>query len=274
MIELTPLRYFLCAYEGGTFSRAAQASGVSQPTVSAAIQKLETQLGEPLFLRSKSGLTPTSLGEQLYREAGDSVARLSGLEARLRRRPRQPVSIYCRPDILLGGFAPALHGLRRAEAHLQFRFAELPEACDLSYTSATCVPPDHRFLPVLTESFGVALDRHHPLATRETVAPQELEGQAIIHRPYCPNAEGFDLPIGDRQPAPAHAVHDQQVLDLVAAGIGIAFVPMSHARANAGVVVLPLRGVEAGQRTIGVSYRKTAFAREIAEKLAALARAG
>ncbi|MGD9866050.1 MAG: LysR family transcriptional regulator [Pseudodonghicola sp.] len=272
MIELTPLRYFLCAYEGGTFSRAAQASGVSQPTVSAAIQKLETQLGEPLFHRSKSGLTATPLGEQLYREAGESVARLSGLEARLRRQPRQLVLIHCRPDILLGSFAPALHGLRRAAGNLQFRFADAPESCDLCYTTETCVPPEHRFVPVLTESFGVALDRHHPLAGRGALGLDALRGQPIIHRPYCPNADGFDLPLDDRQPAPAHAVHDQQVLDLVAAGIGIAFVPMSHGRAHPGIVVLPVQGVPAGTRTVGISYRRTAFARDIAERLAALAR--
>lgn len=274
MIELTPLRYFLCAYEGGTFSRAAQASGVSQPTVSAAIQKLEAQLGEPLFLRSKSGLTATPLGEQLYREAGDSVARLSGLEARLRRQPQRPVQIHCRPDILLSRFAPALHGLRRAQGNLQFRLTERPEACDLSYTVEGCAPPDHRFIPVLTEGFGVALDRHHPLAGRKAVDPEELRDQPIIHRPYCSAADGFDLLLGKRPPTPAHAVHDQQVLDLVAAGIGIAFVPFSHARACPEIVVLPLHGVAAGTRTIGISYRKTAFARDIAERLAGLAREG
>lgn len=274
MIELTPLRYFLCAYEGGTFSRAAQASGVSQPTVSAAIQKLETQLGAPLFLRSKSGLTATPLGEQLYREAGDSVARLSGLEARLRRQPRQPVQIHCRPDILLHRFAPALHGLRRAQGNLQFHFTETPETCDLSYTVEECALPEHRFIPVLTEGFGVALDRHHPLSGREVVDPEELRDQPIIHRPYCSAADGFDLLPGERQPAPAHAVHDQQVLDLVAAGIGIAFVPFSYARACPEIVVLPLRGVAAGTRTVGISYRKTAFARDIAERLAGLAREG
>ena len=51
MIELNPLRYFISAFETKTFSQAARENGVSQPTVSAAIQRLEDRLGAALFQR-------------------------------------------------------------------------------------------------------------------------------------------------------------------------------------------------------------------------------
>ena len=87
MIDLTTLRYFTSAFETGTFSQAARANGVSQPTVSAAIQKLEETLSAPLFQRSKSGLTPTALARRLYSDAEQSVTHLSTLEDRLRDLP-------------------------------------------------------------------------------------------------------------------------------------------------------------------------------------------
>ena len=83
MIDLTALKYFAAAYETGTFSQSARVNNVSQPTVSAAIQRLEDRLDTPLFTRSKSGLTPTPLATRLYHDVVESVGHLSGLEARL-----------------------------------------------------------------------------------------------------------------------------------------------------------------------------------------------
>ncbi len=273
MIELTPLRYFLSAYETGTFSQAARINAVSQPTVSAAIQKLEAHFGAPLFRRERSGLKATALGEQLYQDTAGSVAQLSAVEGRMRRQPQQTARIYCFPDILLGPFAGRLQSVARQAGNLAFSFTAAPDDSDLSFAAAGCVPKGHGFVPVVTEHYGVALARTHPLAGQSEVGLEELMHLCIIHRPYCPNADRFDLfaPTGAVQPA--QAVHDQQVLELVAAGLGIAFVPMSHGDAHSGIVVRQLQGQEVGQRTIGISHRKTVFATDLAERLVGQVRA-
>ncbi|MDR6267204.1 LysR family transcriptional regulator [Roseobacter sp. N2S] len=281
MLDLTSLTYFLSAYEAGTFSRAARANEVSQPTVSIAIQKLETLLGESLFQRSKSGLTPTALGERLYRDAAGSVSQLSALESRLRSRPLQKLRIYCHPDILLAPFAPTLHTVSRAFGNLQFHFSNTPENSDLAYTSQSCIPSGHGFLPIMSESYGVALPLHHPLARAESLTLEDLAGQPLIHRPYCPGADRFAAGYSDRfdgtkdgqgtaqHSTPAHATHDQQVLDLIAAGLGIALVPMSHGKSHSGLVVRPITGADLGTRTVGVSHRHTVFAADLAKRLVA-----
>ena len=48
-MELQQIRYFLAIHEHGGFSRAAQACDVSQPALTAAIKKIETEIGAPLF---------------------------------------------------------------------------------------------------------------------------------------------------------------------------------------------------------------------------------
>lgn len=272
MLELTPLRYFLSAYETSTFSQAARVNDVSQPTVSAAIQKLENHFGGLLFRRSKSGLTATVLGEQLYREAAGSVTQLSALEGRIRHKPRQNVRIYCYPDILLGPYAPTMQSVGRNAENLEFSFTASPEASDLSYVSQNCVPKSHGFLPILTEGYGVALAHQHPLASGDVLHLKDLLALPIIHRPYCPNADGFNLLDPSLTSRPAQAVHDHQVLDLISAGLGIAFVPMSHGDAHAGIVVRQVHGQDLVQRTIGISHRKTAFATKLATTLANSAR--
>ncbi|UOA29749.1 LysR family transcriptional regulator [Pseudosulfitobacter sp. DSM 107133] len=268
MFELATLRYFLSAFETGTFSQAAKVNDVSQPTVSIAIKKLEGHIGEPLFRRSRAGLTPTAKGEQLYRDAAGSVTELYALEGKMRRQPHHKVRVYCYPDILLGSLASSMQSVVRKAGNLEFSFTASPEDSDISYVAQTCVPKGHGFLPILTENYGVAIAIHHPLASTDVLHLEEILQQPTIHRPYCPNSDRVDLLGPDRPHSLARAVNDNQVLDLIAAGLGLAFVPMSHGNAHTGVVVRPIEGSDIGQRTIGISHRKTAFASDLAAKLA------
>ena len=65
------LEYFVAAGETGSVTRAAQGSHSSQPTVSAAIAKLEASLGVQLFVRHHAqGLSVTPAGREFAREAG------------------------------------------------------------------------------------------------------------------------------------------------------------------------------------------------------------
>ncbi len=65
----------------------------------------------------------------------------------------------------------------------------------------------------------------------------------------------------------AQTTNDTQLLDLVAAGLGIAFVPLSHGDGRDDLTLLPLLDADAGTRRLGVSHRKTAFAKGSAERL-------
>lgn len=64
-MEMNQIRYFLAVCEHRNFTHAAQASNVSQPSLTSAIKKLETELGGPLFLRDRAGCRLTPLGTLL-----------------------------------------------------------------------------------------------------------------------------------------------------------------------------------------------------------------
>jgi LysR family hydrogen peroxide-inducible transcriptional activator len=51
-MNLKSVRYFLAVYNEKNFTKAAQECGISQPSLSGAIQRLEQQLGCRLFDRS------------------------------------------------------------------------------------------------------------------------------------------------------------------------------------------------------------------------------
>lgn len=64
-IHWDDLRIFAAVVSAGSFSRAAQILGVSQPTVSRRIEALERELEGPLLERTAQGCFPTKLGETL-----------------------------------------------------------------------------------------------------------------------------------------------------------------------------------------------------------------
>lgn len=64
-MEMHQIRYFLAVCDHGSFTRAAQFTYISQPSLTQAIKKLEDELGGELFLRDRSGCQLTSLGRMI-----------------------------------------------------------------------------------------------------------------------------------------------------------------------------------------------------------------
>jgi hypothetical protein len=61
-METNQVRYFLALCEEKNFTRAAKRCGVSQPSVSNAIKRLEEEIGGDLFHRTKNGVKLSPLG--------------------------------------------------------------------------------------------------------------------------------------------------------------------------------------------------------------------
>ncbi len=68
-MTLTQLEYVLAVNKFRHFGRAAQATFVTQPTLSMQLQKLEEELGVIIFDRSKTPVLPTLEGEAIIRQA-------------------------------------------------------------------------------------------------------------------------------------------------------------------------------------------------------------
>lgn len=84
MGSLKILRYILAVNEQRNFTAAARGLGISQPALSRAIQKLERDLGVPLFDRGKTEVVPTPLGKAYLRRAADVLGQLQEAEQELR----------------------------------------------------------------------------------------------------------------------------------------------------------------------------------------------
>lgn len=69
MLDVKQLRQLIALYEAGTVTAAAAQLHISQPALTAHLNRLESGLGEQLFIRSVKGLEATPLGLALYHRA-------------------------------------------------------------------------------------------------------------------------------------------------------------------------------------------------------------
>ena len=73
-MELKQLRSFAAVVRYGSFTKASEHLYLSQPTISAHIQKLEEELGKRLILRTTKSFEVTPMGQAVYRRVVDMMA--------------------------------------------------------------------------------------------------------------------------------------------------------------------------------------------------------
>lgn len=108
-MELDQLRYFLRVAERGSFTRAAEDLLISQPALSRSIQRLEEELGQPVFERKARSVSLTDVGTLLQARArevlsiiDDTKAEISddGKSGLIRVGAIPTIAPYYLPDVL------------------------------------------------------------------------------------------------------------------------------------------------------------------------------
>ena len=234
------LEMFIALAREEHFGRAAQACGVTQPTLSAAIKQLESDLGVTLVLRGARfrGLTPEGQRalDWARRIAGDARAlraEMQGARAGLSGDLRLAAIPTALPAIsaLTADFAAARPLLRvsllsRNSADILAMLANVE--VDLGVTYLDGAPLGRvETVPLYAESYAALGAPDGPLKGRGTVAWPELAALPLaLLSPDMQNRR-----IIDRRLGPARAqVESNSVLVLV-----------SHARAGGWVTILPER---------------------------------
>lgn len=108
-MELDQLRYFLRVAERGNFTRAAEDLVISQPALSRSIQKLEEELGQPVFERktrsvslTEAGILLQSRAQQILTIVEDTKAEITddGQSGRVRVGAIPTIAPYFLPSLL------------------------------------------------------------------------------------------------------------------------------------------------------------------------------
>ena len=267
VFELYQVRYFLAVVETGSFTKAAQRAGVSQPTLSAGIQKLEQVLEAQLFDRSKRRVFLTSEGTRFLEHAKAIVAEAQRALTGLKAVPKKEVlSVGVLTTIsawevqrLIGDFMRTqpkviVELYEGSERELNGRLDR--ETLDVALT---LLRPENRARAraLYDEGYSLALSKRHPLAQRTAIQAGELADDSMIVRTRCEvlgETSRFFTHHHVRPRLVYRTEQDERALALVGAGLGITVMP-DHYQAEQ-VARVPMSGFEERRSVALVRDRK------------------
>lgn len=185
MLDLLELEQLIAVEELGSFSKTAQRFYVSTPTITRAMRHVEEAFGVPLFDRDKNKVTLNDTGKlaveharHVLREAETAIAQVQAFDRSL----RTITVVSCAPAPLWE-LLPLITRLY-PDLSANTRIANLSET-ERALKEGTCdavvLPyrPEDKTLAVrhlMDEQLQLCVKREHPLAERESVTFDEING--------------------------------------------------------------------------------------------------
>jgi DNA-binding transcriptional LysR family regulator len=262
MFELYQLRYFLAVVETGSFTKGSKRVRVSQPTLSAGIQKLEQTLEAQLFDRTSKRVFLTSAGTRFLEHAKAIVTQAQRAMVELQDVPaREVLSVGVLTTIAAAEVQRLLSDYLRAHPGTIVELYEGNERelnsrleRELLQVALTIQRADNksRSQPLYEEGYSLALAAHHPLANRALIQVSELADEPTIVRTRCEllsETSRFFTSHNVRPRLVYRTEQDERALLMVGAGLGITVMP-DHFRAPS-VARIPLAGFDE-RRTIAL----------------------
>ncbi len=192
-MNMRDYEYAIAVAQERSFSRAAKVCGVSQPTLSGQIRKLERSLGIEIFERDGHTIRITPTGVAILEQARLAMAAVAriGYLAREGTDPLcGPLRIGFIPSVapyLLPTLLPVLHrALPRAPVSVTEDVTPRLLAAVLDGTlDAAVVATEHEKeglseIPLFDEPFLLALPHTHALAQRDRIALGEIDASMLI----------------------------------------------------------------------------------------------
>jgi LysR family hydrogen peroxide-inducible transcriptional activator len=279
-MTLTELRYLVNLDKERHFSRAAERSFVSQPTLSVALKKLEDELGVTLFERIRGEAKPTPVGARIIEQARRVLAEARRVEDIAHEGKDELVGALRLGAIYTIGpyVLPSLVPLMRETAPLMplmieenFTGVLLEQLRDNELDVALlALPIDLQGLsawPIYDEDFVVMLPPGHRWASLPSLPAKKLaeehllllgpghcfRDQVIAACPKCINSEGDG-------PRPVTGSSIETIRYMVGSGLGITVMPQGSV-VNRGPDATPLPTVPfaapAPSRTVGMVWRRS-----------------
>jgi LysR family hydrogen peroxide-inducible transcriptional activator len=291
---LRQLQYLKLLAEHRSFSRAADAAHVTQPTLSAGVQELERILGASVVDRGRAGgVILTAAGEEAAARAEAILAQAEDL-VQAARSAGQPLAGRFRLGVI-PTIAPFL--LPRALPELRARFPKLRLFLREDLTgrliaqlkaggldaALIALPYDMAGLEwadVAEDELLAAFPANHPLSAERRVSPERLDAEDLILLEDGHCLREHVLAACNLEPPRAHdeavfaATSLPTLVQMVGSGLGVSFLPAMAVDAGladaAAVAVRPL-AAEHPARQIVVAWRagssRAAEGRLLAETL-------
>ena len=256
-MELRHLKYVVTVADTLHFGRAAERLNVSQPPLSQQIRQLETELGVALFHRTKRHVELTDAGRMFVEEARvilAQAAHASNLALRVNQGEVGQLSIGAAGPADAQIFVDILRAFARRHPRIRMVVRNMGSAeqeraisegrLHIGFVALPIDEPDLATETVLRRPIVIALPRNHPLAAGARVPLHALANERHIMFARRMGPRLFDAVLAACREAGfnmqiAHEVDNlYTACALVAAGLGVCFVPAGIQEKHSNAVVL------------------------------------
>jgi len=275
-MDVNQLEVLVAVATEQSFSRAAQALHRTQPAVSQAIRRLESELGEPLFDRSSKDGTLTASGRVLFDFAEQMLNLRKGAHAAIKELKdlhRGKLSLSANEYTVMY-LLPVLAVFRARHPHIKVEVKRslasriawevLGRGVEIGVVSFKPTEPAIASVPVIMDELSLIVALDHPLAQKQIVSVRELGAESFIaHNVPSPYRERV-VRTFEKYKTPLNISMEMPTLEsikrLVEQGMGVALVPRLTAQSEiargqiAAVTVREMRF----ERRLQLIYRKGA----------------
>lgn len=267
------LAYFVQLVDLGNFTQAARHFGVTQPTITQAVKRLEDEFGVTLIHRDQShaALTVTPAGRQLYRHAQTIGRELTLAQTEIDHLQEEKIR-FGLPPIIGTYYFPKIAG-RLVAAGLTEHLVTQSGGSDtllamlkngsidiaLLGSSGPLTVPGLTVTPLASAPFTIVVPAGHPLAQQSALSFAELADQ-----PFVVLAEGFVHDQALRWFTAADSIRPNivyrsgdvgTVKQMIAQGVGIGFLTAMAVAPADGLVTIPIRQPDQPRFTISAVRR-------------------
>jgi len=241
-MELHQLRYFCAVAETSSFSRAAEQSHVSQPSLSQQILKLEDELGARLFDRLGRSVRLTELGKTFLPRAHAVLRELEAAKGEVVEGKEfigGPVTVGVIPTVAPYFLPSRLTAFSRKFPQVRLTVVEEITPVLLERLRAGTIDVailalplrGHEFVtvPLLTERLFAALPKKHKLNSRPSLSLKDLRAEPflLLRDGHC--FRDTAVAACDRARLRPQIVFESgqfsSLLSMVGAGMGVSIVP-------------------------------------------------
>ena len=251
------LRYFSVLAQVEHYTIAAARLGLSQPSLSSAIHNLENELGGvKLFEKVGRNIRLTEEGK-FYREKVDAALNELHSASLMLRDSKLSAPVVIRMGVVSGSLdgtvAEKIVNYTQRNNRIRFHLTESSaenlmdlvrqEKLDMAIVDSTDRDRSLHFRKLMERDFFVAMPEEHPLAENAFIDPNEVVHEPQVVFNYNVGKSFKEWTTGTPADESVICTVDtaQSALDLVAAHIGIAFIPEQCIQPRAGIRYIPLR---------------------------------
>ncbi len=192
--EMTLLQFEILrkVVEVGSFTKAGEVLGLTQSAISHAIKGLETELGLPILLRGRSGITLTSEGElilQYIRKILQLSEEMSQVAAAIRGVQIGTIRLGTFPSVSAKLLPGVIKAFKEIYPNIHIDFFEggyedikkwLTEGIvDIGFVT---LPSDQAFdtIPLIQDDLVVLMSEKHPLSTQTVIKVEQIAADPFI----------------------------------------------------------------------------------------------